>query len=73
MRGRGKAGKRRLEDEAGSNRGRLLGLTPEERLKQMDRDALNARYIPCRARVLAQRVTLVNIWEERQAGQYACK
>jgi len=30
---------------AGSNRGRLAGLAPAERLKQMDRDALNARLL----------------------------
>jgi hypothetical protein len=32
-------------DAAGSNRGRLAGLAPAERLKQMDRDALNARLL----------------------------
>jgi hypothetical protein len=30
-------------DIAGSNRGRLIGLSASERLKQMDRDAMNAR------------------------------
>ena len=42
--GGGNGSRRRGGDiDAGSNRGRLTGLTPEERMKQMDRDALNAR------------------------------
>ena len=32
-------------ERPGSNRGRLAGLSPAERLKQMDRDALNARLL----------------------------